>query len=123
VRDAAALRVAGVAKTFHTDAGPVEALRDIDLAIDRGELVCVLGASGCGRSTLLRIIAGFERATRGTVGVGGTAVVAPGPDRGMMFQDYALFPWLIVRENVEFGRARTARGPPSSPATPRSCWR
>ncbi|HEX7838928.1 MAG TPA: ABC transporter ATP-binding protein [Kofleriaceae bacterium] len=97
------LRVAGVDKTFHASSGPVEALREIDITIETGELVCLLGASGCGKSTLLRIIAGFEHATRGQVLVRGIAVDRPDPDRGMVFQDYALFPWLTVRQNIEFG--------------------
>ena len=97
------LRVAGVDKTFHTSSGPVEALRDINVIIEKGEFVCLLGASGCGKSTLLRIIAGFEQATRGQVSVHGIDVDRPGPGRGMVFQDYALFPWLTVRENIEFG--------------------
>jgi nitrate ABC transporter ATP-binding subunit len=97
------LRIAGVDKTFHAAAAAVEALRDIDLSVQAGEFVCLLGASGCGKSTLLRIIAGFERATRGSVSVRGIDVDRPGPDRGMVFQDYALFPWLTVRQNIEFG--------------------
>jgi NitT/TauT family transport system ATP-binding protein/sulfonate transport system ATP-binding protein len=97
------LQIAGVDKTFHAAAAPVEALHDIDLSVRSGEFVCLLGASGCGKSTLLRIIAGFERATRGSVSVRGNAVDRPGPDRGMVFQDYALFPWLTVRQNIEFG--------------------
>jgi NitT/TauT family transport system ATP-binding protein/sulfonate transport system ATP-binding protein len=97
------LRVAGVDKTFNASSGPVEALHDINLTIEKAELVCLLGASGCGKSTLLRIIAGLEQATRGSVWVHGVEVNRPGPDRGMVFQDYALFPWLTVRENIEFG--------------------
>ena len=97
------LRVAAVDKIFHASSGPVEALRDIDVTIEEGEFVCLLGASGCGKSTLLRIIAGFEQATRGQVLVRGIGVDRPAPDRGMVFQDYALFPWLTVRENIEFG--------------------
>ena len=105
------LRVAGVDKTFHAASGPVEALRDINVTIEEGEFVCLLGASGCGKSTLLRIIAGFERATRGQVLVRGIGVDRPAPDRGMVFQDYALFPWLTVRQNIEFGPRH--RGVPS----------
>jgi NitT/TauT family transport system ATP-binding protein/sulfonate transport system ATP-binding protein len=97
------LQVAGVGKTFRASSGPVEALHDINVTIEKGELVCLLGASGCGKSTLLRIIAGLEQATQGSVSVHGVEVDRPGPDRGMVFQDYALFPWLTVRENIEFG--------------------
>jgi ABC-type nitrate/sulfonate/bicarbonate transport system ATPase subunit len=97
------LRVNGVHKVFAASNGTVEALRGINIAIGKGEFVCLLGASGCGKSTLLRIIAGFEKATQGSVAVYGIDVDRPGPDRGMVFQDYALFPWLTVRENINFG--------------------
>lgn len=97
------LRVNDVHKSFAASNGTVEALRGIDLNITKGEFVCLLGASGCGKSTLLRIIAGFEHATHGSVAMYGVGVDKPGPDRGMVFQDYALFPWLTVRENISFG--------------------
>ena len=85
----------------------VEALRGADLRVERGEFICLLGASGCGKSTLLRIVAGFEAPSAGRVTVSGRAVTGPGPNRGMVFQDYGLFPWLTVRQNVGFGpRAR-----------------
>ncbi|MBC7577281.1 MAG: ABC transporter ATP-binding protein, partial [Tardiphaga sp.] len=67
------------------------------------ELVCLIGASGCGKSTLLRLIAGFETPSTGTLAMDGRPIAGPGPDRGMVFQDYALFPWLTVRENIGFG--------------------
>jgi ABC-type nitrate/sulfonate/bicarbonate transport system ATPase subunit len=96
--------VAGVGKKYPgSGAVPVEALRDIDLAMAAGEFVCLVGASGCGKSTLLRIIAGFERATAGEVRVGGRGVTKPGPDRGFVFQDYGLFPWLTVGDNIAYG--------------------
>ncbi|OQW59403.1 MAG: sulfonate ABC transporter ATP-binding protein [Proteobacteria bacterium SG_bin9] len=97
------LRVNDVHKSFAASNGTVEALRGINLTITKGEFVCLLGASGCGKSTLLRIIAGFEHATLGSVAMYGFNVDKPGPDRGMVFQDYALFPWLTVRENIGFG--------------------
>jgi NitT/TauT family transport system ATP-binding protein/sulfonate transport system ATP-binding protein len=97
------LRIADLHKVYEAANGAVEALRGIDLSIRKGEFVCLLGASGCGKSTLLRIIAGFEQATRGSVAVHGVEVERPGPDRGMVFQDYALFPWLTVRDNIRFG--------------------
>ena len=97
------LRVCGLHKEFATVNGTVEALRDVEITINKGEFICLLGASGCGKSTLLRIIAGFEKATRGSVTVYGTEVAGPGADRGMVFQDYALFPWLTVLDNISFG--------------------
>jgi nitrate ABC transporter ATP-binding subunit len=100
------LRIDGLHKVYQASNGPVEALRAIDLTINKGDFVCLLGASGCGKSTLLRIIAGFEKASGGSVAVYGFEVDRPGPDRGMVFQDYALFPWLTVRENIAFGPAQ-----------------
>ena len=97
------LRIDKLHKVCQASNGPVEALRGIDLTIQKGEFVCLLGASGCGKSTLLRIIAGFEKATSVSASVYGFEVTRPGPDRGMVFQDYALFPWLTVKQNIAFG--------------------
>lgn len=88
---------------FPTNDEPVEALKPVNLEIDPGEFVAVIGPSGCGKSTLLNIVAGFEKATAGSVLVDGQKVEKPDIDRGMVFQQYALFPWLNVQENVEFG--------------------
>jgi NitT/TauT family transport system ATP-binding protein len=97
------LAIRGVGKRY----GAVEALRGAELDVAAGEFVCLLGASGCGKSTLLRIVAGFEQPSAGSVTVRGRPVDGPGPSRGMVFQDYGLFPWLTVRDNVGFGpRAR-----------------
>ncbi|MEY2802113.1 MAG: ABC transporter ATP-binding protein [Ramlibacter sp.] len=82
---------------------PVKALDNISLDVAPGELVALLGPSGCGKSTLLNLIAGFEAPTQGQLRVNGQPVVAPGPERGVVFQEAALFPWLSVWENVVFG--------------------
>ncbi|MCD2179580.1 ABC transporter ATP-binding protein [Rhizobium sp. C1] len=97
------VRAAGVNKVFGAQPGGVVALKDIDLEIRPGEFVCLLGPSGCGKSTLLNAIAGFSLPTSGTLEVSGQPVTAPGPDRGMVFQEYALFPWMTVEANIAFG--------------------
>jgi ABC-type nitrate/sulfonate/bicarbonate transport system ATPase subunit len=97
------LTIRGVTKRFAVGDDEVEALAPVDLTIPKGEFVCMIGASGCGKSTLLRIIAGFEEPTTGDVSIYGKAITGPCSDRGMVFQDYALFPWMTVRENISFG--------------------
>lgn len=95
--------VRNVSHEWETVAGPVRALDGVMLEIARGEVFCVVGPSGCGKSTLLQILAGLERPSGGDVFVAGKPVLGPGPDRGVVFQQYALFPWMTVRENVELG--------------------
>ena len=97
------LAIRGVTKRFAVGDDEIEALARIDLSIDEGQFVCLIGASGCGKSTLLRIIAGFEEPTTGEVLVRTKPITGPGSDRGMVFQDYALFPWMTVRRNIGFG--------------------
>jgi NitT/TauT family transport system ATP-binding protein len=97
------LIVHSVTKRFAVGDDEIEALAPVDLAIPKGEFVCMIGASGCGKSTLLRIIAGFEEPTTGEVSINRKAITGPGSDRGMVFQDYALFPWMTVRQNIGFG--------------------
>lgn len=83
--------------------GDVTALDGLSLEVQDGEFVCILGPSGCGKSTLLFMTAGLERATAGTITVAGRPVTGPGRDRGMLFQQFALFPWRTARRNIEFG--------------------
>jgi NitT/TauT family transport system ATP-binding protein len=99
----ARIQVENVAKSFGTGAAASAALVDVTLDVAPGELVCLVGPSGCGKSTLLNIIAGFLRPASGRVLVNGQPVTGPGPDRGVVFQEYALFPWLTVAQNIEFG--------------------
>jgi len=81
----------------------LRALEDVSVLVENQEFVSVLGPSGCGKSSLLNIVAGFVRPTGGQVFVGGREVSSPGRDRGVVFQEHALFPWMTVRENIEFG--------------------
>jgi len=97
------LEVRGVGKTYQTKAGALPALEPLDLDVQTGEFVCLLGPSGCGKSTLLNIVAGLDQPTRGEVRIDGQVVRRPGTDRVMIFQNAALFPWLNVIDNVEFG--------------------
>jgi NitT/TauT family transport system ATP-binding protein len=102
----AEIHIADLEKRYETPAGDVLAVADVTLDVAAGEFVAVVGASGCGKSTLLRILAGFEEPSGGVVTVGGAPIAGPGPDRGVVFQDYGLFPWLTVHENVAYGPAR-----------------
>ncbi|WP_028101732.1 ABC transporter ATP-binding protein [Pseudoduganella violaceinigra] len=95
--------VKGVNKVFKTDNREVVALRDINLQIPHGQFVCLLGPSGCGKSTLLNAIAGFSLPSSGAITADGQLVTGPGPERGMVFQEYALFPWMTVEKNIAFG--------------------
>jgi NitT/TauT family transport system ATP-binding protein len=97
-----AIEIRGVDKVY-PGAHPVTALQGIDLSIADGEFAALLGPSGCGKSTLLNMLAGFEGVTAGHLEVYGKGVSAPGPDRAVVFQEAALFPWLTVWENVVFG--------------------
>jgi NitT/TauT family transport system ATP-binding protein len=101
------LSVRGIAKTYQSKTGePVEALLPIDLEIAAGEFVVIVGPSGCGKSTLLNILAGFGEPSSGEARVSDVRITGPDIDRGMVFQSYALFPWLSVIGNVEFGLER-----------------
>lgn len=97
------VKIDHVEKIYQGRSGEVVALNGVDMEIRENEFVCVVGPSGCGKSTLLNIIAGLERPTSGRVCVKGKEVVNPGSERGVIFQQYALFPWLTVKKNVKFG--------------------
>lgn len=97
------LEVKGLQKVFDSPQGQVTAISDISFKTHRREFVCVIGPSGCGKSTLIRILAGLESSSGGQVLLDGHPVSGPGPDRGMVFQGYTLFPWLTVKKNVMFG--------------------
>jgi NitT/TauT family transport system ATP-binding protein len=90
-------------KVFPLGSSQFAALTDVDLDVADGEFVTVVGPSGCGKSTLMNIVAGLEEQTSGNVLVDGKPISGPNPERGVIFQQYALFPWLTVRKNVEFG--------------------
>jgi NitT/TauT family transport system ATP-binding protein len=94
------LSVSGLSKTFGRQGQTVEAITQTNLTIDEGEFVVILGPSGCGKSTFLHIVGGFEESTGGEILFKGQPVRGIGPDRGMMFQDFSLFPWLTVEKNV-----------------------
>ncbi|MFU0506290.1 ABC transporter ATP-binding protein [Pseudaminobacter sp. NGMCC 1.201702] len=105
------IRCEHVTRDFRTAGGvDFQALAAVDLTIRQNEFLCLLGPSGCGKTTLLNLIAGFMRPSSGDIRIAGGPVSSPGPDRGVVFQDYSLFGWLTVRGNVEFG-PRMARMP------------
>lgn len=102
-----AIEISGLNKRYQGRGGEVPALSDISLTVAEGEFVSVVGPSGCGKSTLLYILGGFLPADGGAIRVAGDPVTGPGVDRGVVFQDYALFPWLTVIQNIRFGLEMT----------------
>lgn len=103
-QDRPMIQCTGVGKTFQTGSkGAFLALEDIELDIAPNEFITILGPSGCGKSTLLSMIAGFEQPTVGELRVDGELVESPSPDKGVVFQEFALFPWLTVRKNISYG--------------------
>ncbi len=94
---------AGLSVEYPSKDGPVLALEGIDLAFAAGDFVCIVGPSGCGKTTLMQTLAGFIKPSAGRVALNGAAIAGPGPDRGVVFQQPALFPWMSVLENAEFG--------------------
>ncbi len=105
------LQLRGLGKTYAGGKGRGEtvALDNVDLTIGEGEFLSIVGASGCGKSTLLRIVAGLERQSSGELLLDGTPITRPGRDRGMVFQQYTLFPWLTALENIEFALRDSGR--------------
>jgi NitT/TauT family transport system ATP-binding protein len=113
-----AIEINGVGVTFTARGEIVEAVSHVDMAVKPGEFVSIIGPSGCGKSTLLNIVAGFVKPTSGDVLLDGAAIRGPGSDRGVVFQQYSLFPWLTVRKNVEFGLKM--KGIPASQREPQA---
>jgi len=103
VEEQGGLSLCGVGKTFVVDGKPVVALHQVDLEVKPGEFLSLVGPSGCGKSTLLRIAMGLETPTAGRVQVDGRPVEGPGEERGIVFQDHRLLPWLTVEDNVGLG--------------------
>ena len=97
------LEIKDLKKSFPQKKGEMVAIKDFDLNVEEGEFVCILGPSGCGKTTILRIIAGLETQSNGKILLNGKEISCTGSDRGMVFQEFALFPWRTVRRNVEFG--------------------
>jgi NitT/TauT family transport system ATP-binding protein len=97
------ISISNLCKTFEGSERSVPALQEINMSLSKGEFVCLLGPSGCGKSTLLNAIAGFIQPSSGTIVVDGQPVREPGPDRGVVFQEYAIFPWMTVVRNIAFG--------------------
>ena len=100
------LELTGLTKVFPTPSGPFIAVKDVNAIVDTGEFVAILGHSGCGKSTVLSIVAGLDRATFGGVVIDGTQVVGPGAERAIVFQSPCLLPWLTARQNVELSAAQ-----------------
>jgi len=99
----AQLEIIGLRHEFRRDERTVLSIEELDLSVEEGEFLAVVGPSGCGKSTLLHLVAGFETPTAGRLLLDGTPIRRPGPDRGMLFQDLALFPWRSVMGNVTWG--------------------
>ncbi len=106
-----------VSVEFETAAGPMRVIDDVSFEVSNGEFVSIIGPSGCGKTTLLNIVGGFVKPTTGRVLLDGRPVAAPGPDRGVIFQEYGVFPWLTVRQNIEFGLKLEANRKPAAERT------
>src|SRR5690606_4287300 len=92
-----------VSMQFDTPAGPLQVVQDMSFSVNQGDFISLVGPSGCGKTTLMNMAAGFVKTTRGQVLLDGSSIEQPGPDRGVMFQEYGVFPWLTVEQNIAFG--------------------
>ena len=111
----AQIEIDGVGKVYQEDApDPIVAIDRIDLEIDRNQFITIVGPSGCGKSTLLHMMGGFISASSGEIRLDGAVVDGPGPERGIVFQHFALFPWKTVLGNVEYGLVEKAFASPSA---------
>ncbi|MDX1562090.1 MAG: ATP-binding cassette domain-containing protein, partial [Gammaproteobacteria bacterium] len=99
----ALMQLNGVAKSYPAQNGQIDILRNIDLAVEDGEFVAIVGFSGSGKTTLISLMAGLESPTKGTIEFAGSPVTEPGPERGVVFQNYSLMPWLTVEGNIALG--------------------
>ena len=107
------VRFDGVGVEFPTEQGAMRVLDHVSFDLHQGEFVSIIGPSGCGKSTLMNLLAGFLQPTQGRVLLDGSEVLGPGPDRGVIFQEYGVFPWLTVRQNIEFGMTLAANKVPA----------
>ena len=105
------VQFAGVSVRYGAGAGAVQALERADLGFDRGDFICIVGPSGCGKTTMMQTLAGFLQPTTGVVSLDGQAVTGPGPERGVVFQQPALFPWMTVAANAGFGPRMRGEAP------------
>ena len=105
------VEIAGLGKTYDTPAGPAEIVRDVNLYVREGEFVCLLGHSGCGKTTVLSILMGLNRPSTGGIVIDGREIDGPGTDRGVVFQSATLLPWMSVRDNVRLALDQVPRGP------------
>src|SRR3954468_1025216 len=94
------LNISDLEISFKTPKGNYVAVRDINLDVDKGQIVSIIGHSGCGKSTIMNVIAGMVTPTKGTVLLDGKTIKGPGPDRGIVFQNYSLLPWLTIYNNI-----------------------
>lgn len=104
----------GVSKAFATDKGPLKVVDDVSFCVDSGEFISLVGPSGCGKTTMLNMVAGFIQPSQGSVTLDGTPIRGPSAQRGMMFQEYGVFPWLTIEENIAFGLKLKANRVPAA---------